>query len=307
MLKGLLYSSLAAAALSASLAPSMAQAQPSCQEQKHDNRVVGTVLGAVGGALLGNAIGEHGGKEGGTIIGGVGGAVAGNAIGGSTVNCSSNQYGYYDENGRWVPNTVTENGYYDANGRWVETPSGSYAAPPSPPAYGQNGGYPSPPPAAYEQGRPYDEQGRPYSDQGRPYGRDSGYPPPAPPAGEYDQNRPYGQQGAYSAAPPPPPGDYGRDAAYGRDAWAGAPMDTREREDWLQTRIQQRIADGQLDDRRGRHALRDLDDIRRMDADYREADGHLNPDQRRDIQERLDTLRASVWADRNQADVRDRD
>ena len=250
MLKGLLYSSLAAMALTASLAPSLAQAQPNCQQQKNDNRVIGTVLGAVGGALLGNAIGQGGGREGGTIIGGVGGAVAGNVVGGSTVDCSSNQYGYYDDSGRWVPNTVTEQGYYDANGHWVDTPQPSYTAPPPPPAYGQDNGY---------------------------------------------------------APPPPPPGDHDRYADQGRGPWAGAPGDTREREDWLQARIQQRIGDGELDDRRGRHALRDLDDIRRIDADYRQADGHLSPDQRRDIQARLDTLRASLWADRDQADARDHD
>jgi len=294
MLKGLLYSGLVAAALSAPLAPALAQAQPSCQEQKHDNRVIGTVLGAVGGAFLGNAIGEHGGREGGTIIGGVGGAVAGNAIGGSTVNCSSNQYGYYDENGRWVPNTATANGYYDANGRWVDTPAQSYATPPAPPpAYGQdNNGYP-PPPAAPPGGY----------DQGRPYGQDSGYAPPPPPPGDYGQNRPYSQDSGYPPAPPPP--GYDRDAAYGRDQGAGAPMDTRAREDGLQNRIQQRIADGQLDDRNGRRALRDLDDIRRIDADYRGADGRLNPDQRRDIEARLDTLRANLGGDRDQADARD--
>lgn len=272
MSKGLLYSSLAAAALTALLAaPSLAQAQARCQEQKHDNRVIGTVLGAVGGAFLGNAIGQHGGKEGGTIIGGVGGAVAGNAIGGATVNCNSNQYGYYDDNGRWVPNTVSENGYYDANGRWVETrpeaPPPTYADPP--PAYGQANGYP--PPAAS--------------------GQDNGYPPPPPPPSDsysYGQARPY-------------EGDNGYQRSDSRS------YDTREREDRLQARIQQQIADGRLDDRRGRHALRDLDDIRRMDADYRDADGHLNGDQRRDIEERLDTLRASLWADRDQADARDQD
>jgi outer membrane lipoprotein SlyB len=225
----LFRSSLAAAALAVTLAPVLAQAQPSCREQKHDNRVIGTVLGAVGGAFLGNAIGEHGGKEGGTIIGGVGGAVAGNAIGGATVNCSSNQYGYYDDSGRWVPNTVTEEGYYDANGRWVAT---------------------------------------------------------AP-------------QRSADYLPPPPQGEgYDRVAVYGHDRWEGAPMDTRAREDWLQSKIQARVADGRLDDRRGRHALRDLNDIRRIDADYRDADGHLNSDQRRDILARLDTLHDSLWTDR---------
>lgn len=296
MLKGLLSSSLAAA-LAASLAPCLAHAQPSCQEQKHNNRVVGTVLGAVGGAFLGNAIGEHGGKEGGTIIGGVGGAVAGNAIGGASVNCSSNQYGYYDDSGRWVPNTVTENGYYDANGRWVATIPNNYA----PPAYSPPPAYETPPVAApvYGQAGGYPPPSGADNQDNRRYGQDyTGYPPPGPPPGDYDQNHRYDQD-AYPSDRPS--GDYDRSAAYSGDAWAGAPSDTREREDWLQARIQQRIAEGAIDDRRGRRALRDLDDIRHMDGDYRDADGHLNEDQRRDIMERLDTLRAGLWADRDQS------
>jgi hypothetical protein len=269
MLKRLLYSSLAAVAVAAALAPSLAQAQDGCHRQKDESRAVGTVVGAIGGALLGNALGSGGGREGGTIIGGVGGAVAGNVVGGAAVNCSS-QYGYYDDNGRWVPNAVSETGYYDANGHWVATPAGQpYGAAPG---YAGDNAYPAPPPpAAYQ---------------------DSGPPPPA-----------YGADNAYPP-PPPPPSDYDRQGAYGRDAWAGAPMDTRAREDWLQSRIQQRIADGELSDRQGRHALRDLDDIRRMDADYRSADGHLDPDQRRDILARLDTVRASLWVDRNHAEAR---
>jgi len=311
MLKALLYSGLAAMALGAALAPSLAEAQSSCQEQKHDNRVVGTVLGAVGGAFLGNAIGEHGGKTGGTIIGGVGGAVAGNAIGGATVNCS-NQYGHYDENGRWIPNTATEYGYYDANGRWVDTTPRAYDAPPPPPAsynqgaYGQEGSSYPPPPSSYNQGSPPSSYNQGSYNEGRPYGQDNGYPPPAPPPGDYGQGRPYGQDNGYP--PPPPAGEQDRHAGYGGDPWAGAPADTREREDWLQARIQQRIADGQLDDRRGRRALRDLDDIRRIDADYRDAtDGRLNPDQRRDILARLDTLRDSLRADNDQGYTPGRD
>jgi hypothetical protein len=271
MLKGLLYSSFAAATLAATtLAPSFVQAQPDCHRQKNEGRAIGTIIGGVGGALLGHALGSGGGKEGGAIIGGVGGAVAGNVVGGAAVNCST-RYGYYDDNGRWVPNTVSEQGYYDADGHWVTTPPGQ--------PYGSAPGYAA----------------------------DNAYPPPAPPPPSYQDNA--APPPAYSAdngyPPAPPPGDYDRQAAYPADPWAGAPGDTREREDWLQSRIQRRIADGELSDRQGRHALRDLDNIRRMDADYRSADGHLDPDQRRDILARLDTVRANVWADRDQADARD--
>ena len=70
-----------------------------------------------------------GGRAGGAIVGGVGGAVAGNAIAGAGATCV-NQYGYYDANGVWVPNTATAWGYYGPDGRWV-----SNAPPPAPMAY----------------------------------------------------------------------------------------------------------------------------------------------------------------------------
>jgi len=142
MLKPILLAGLAVAVLT----PSLASAQTSCQHRKSTDRVIGTVVGAGIGALLGNAIAEHGGKPGGTIIGGVGGGVAGNVIAGSSVHCDENRYGYYDSNGRWVPNTSTNYGYYDADGRWVDTAPGGvgargdYAPPPA--------GY-APPPAEY--------------------------------------------------------------------------------------------------------------------------------------------------------------
>ena len=224
MIRTWLIAGIAAAALTPSLASAQSESQARCQDQRHDNRVVGTVVGAGLGALLGNAIGQHGGKAGGTIIGGVGGAVAGNAIGASTVNCGSNRYGYYDDNGRWVPNTATAYGYYDADGRWVDTTG-------------------------------------------------PGYAPPPPPSGPYDQ-------AAYDA----------------HDVWGGA-RDTRERENWLEQRIERRMADGALDEGRGRHALRQLHDIRRMDQDYRRYDGHLSEDQRRDVMARLDSVRAEVAGD----------
>lgn len=216
MLKPLLLAGLAAAAF----APSLASAQ--CQG--NDNRAVGTVLGAVGGALLGNAIGEHGGKTGGTIIGGVGGAVVGNRLAGGSNHCGSNQFGYYDSNGQWVPRTSNASGYYDANGRWVYT-SNSYAQP------------------------------------------------------------------AYAPA-------YGRDAAYSdRTRWTGAPLDVRARENWLDQSIRSRMANGTLDPYEGRQALRELRNIRSMDANERGYSGHLTYRQTADIQARLDNLRARISTD----------
>ena len=112
MLKPLLLAGLAAAAF----IPSLASAQESCQQARHDNRVAGTIVGAGLGAILGGAVTGHGG---GAVVGGVGGAVVGNAIAGSGTRCGENQYGYYDERGRWVPRTYTANGYYGPDGGWV--------------------------------------------------------------------------------------------------------------------------------------------------------------------------------------------
>jgi len=195
-------------ALAGALAPTLADAESRCQARRDGDHLIGTLLGAGLGALLGDMIASHGGKEGGAIIGGVGGAAAGYAISGSGDHCpqAPNPYGYYDDNGRWVPNRVTDDGYYDQNGRWVETATPPVAAGP----------------------------------------------------------------------------------------WAGAPEDTRDRESRLAAAIEHRLADHTADERAARRALRDLDDIRRIDADYRAADGRLTPDQRRDILARLDALRARL-------------
>lgn len=124
MLKPLLLAGLAVAALT----PSLASAQQYQCQSNGSGRTVGTILGIGIGALLGNAIGEHGGKEGGTILGGIGGGIAGNQLGKSADNnnCRSNQYGYYDRNGRWMPKTSTAYGYYDANGRWIASSGSNY-------------------------------------------------------------------------------------------------------------------------------------------------------------------------------------
>ena len=128
MLKPLLLAGLAAAVLAPSLATAQSAGQYQCHNTNGSGRTVGTILGIGIGALLGNAIGEHGGKEGGTILGGIGGGIAGNQIGKSADNnnCRSNQYGAYDRDGRWIPNTSTSYGYYDANGRWVNNGQSGY-------------------------------------------------------------------------------------------------------------------------------------------------------------------------------------
>jgi hypothetical protein len=214
MFKPLLLAGLAVAAIT----PSVAAAQ--CASA-NANRAAGTVVGAGVGALLGSAI--SGGRAGGAIVGGVGGAVAGNAIAGANSTCA-NQYGYYDANGVWIPNTATAWGYYGPDGRWV--------------------------------------------DRG---------PPPGP-----------------AAYAPGPQSDV--DVAYtGHDPWAGAPMDTRGREDWLRARIRAAMDTDILETYQGTTMLHLLDDVRRTDFAYRSGTGQLNPPQRQEIMARLDELNARLW------------
>src|SRR5207237_8860713 len=98
-----------------------------------------------------------------------------------------------------------------------------------------------------------------------------GYAPPPPPAqAAYDAPPP---PAAYDAPPPPPSGPYDQ-AAYGaHDRWDNASADTRERENWLEQRIEQRMADGALDQWRGRQALRQLRD--RSEEHTSELQSHL--------------------------------
>jgi hypothetical protein len=109
----------------------------------------------------------------------------------------------------------------------------------------------------------------------------------------YTANGYYGPDGGWVARAPvgygygPPPGPvYGQDAAYmnrGR-------MSFREREDRMDQRIHQAMNDGSLDGREGNHDLRELSDIRRMEGDYRSANGHLDDQQRADLDQRLRAL-----------------
>jgi len=231
MLKTLLIAGLGAAIL----APSVAAAQEPCP---HDNRTVGTLLGVGIGALLGNAIGEHGGKVGGTIIGGGVGGVVGNQVAGASNRhaCESNRYGFYDRDGRWVPNTSNANGYYDANGEWVTTA-------------GPN------------------------------------YDPRA-------QQAPYAQAPAY--APPPDSDDRGRGGP------ADGSQDIGSRLDRLDRDIHRRLSSGEIDERDAHHALRELRDIRRDDADARDDDDRLPYGRYADLDRRLDDLAGRLRADRGQ-------
>jgi len=75
-----------------------------------------------------------------------------------------------------------------------------------------------------------------------------------------------------------------------------ARMDTREREVRLEARINARLSDGSLAQDSASRDLRRLDEVRHMDAAYRDgnADGGLSPDQYADIDQRLDSLRREL-------------
>ena len=93
------------------------------------------------------------------------------------------------------------------------------------------------------------------------------------------------------------PGQYGSPLPAASDPFPdpGPRADSRDREAWLEDRILRAMTAGVMDRRRGRLALRDLETIRRFDAIYRGGDGTLTPDQNRDLQSRLDDLRASLF------------
>jgi hypothetical protein len=80
--------------------------------------------------------------------------------------------------------------------------------------------------------------------------------------------------------------------------WRGAPLDIREREDWLAQRIERGVAAGTLDRREARRARDGLRDIRVTEQNLRSRDGGRLYDRDRDyIQMRLDTLSQQIrWA-----------
>jgi hypothetical protein len=296
----------------AALFPAIAAAQtnPECIQQKHGNEVVGGLVGAGLGALLGNGL--SGGHAGGTIIGGVGGAAVGATVAGGTTHCGENQYGYYDQNGQWVPRTVNANGYYGPQGQWIDGPPPGYGqgppgdfAPNGPsPAYGQPG--PGPNGASYgPRGNPGERNRYGYFDQNGRWvpntATASGYYGPngqwvsSSPQGYGQQT--YGQQGYGAPAYSGPAYGQQPGAVYGSPSGRIGPRDTQGREAHIEARINERMADGSLSRSDGRREFRQLNEIRRMDADYRNGDGRLTPDQYRDIDHRLDDLSRELGVD----------
>ncbi len=83
--------------------------------------------------------------------------------------------------------------------------------------------------------------------------------------------------------------------AASRDRWDGAPRSLTGREAWLDRRIRIELANGQLDERQAHIALREMADIKRIDAYYRSRNGYaLNDGQRSEIQARLDAVAAKL-------------
>ncbi len=207
---------------------------------------------------------RHDNRVAGTIVGAGLGAILGGAITGHGGGAVAGGVG-----GAVAGNVIAgsgthcgENqyGYYDQSGQWVPRTSTAYGY------YGPDGQWVANQPAGYA-----------------PNG--------------YGQNG-YGQNGYNQGYAPPPAPAYGQDAAYSEREHGR--MNFREREDRIDQRIRQAMSDGTIDDRDGRRGLHELADIRRMEADYRSNDGHLNDGQRADIDQRLDALRDRLHMDNGQ-------
>ncbi len=112
----------------------------------------------------------------------------------------------------------------------------------------------------------------------------------------------YGPDGRWIAQSPQGYGSpqYAAPSNYQEQPYAQGPDRHRwtfsQREDRLDGVIRSQMSNGQMDPREGRRNLRELAEIRQMESDYRHEayDGHLTPDQRADIDQRLDALRDRV-------------
>ena len=96
----------------------------------------------------------------------------------------------------------------------------------------------------------------------------------------------------------------GPDRGHGWDSgafWRGAPDSPRERIQFLQDRIDRGVADGSLDRREAWRANRDLSGLRAwMRRMHWQDEGRLTPDQRANVQARLDDLSRRIhWMRHN--------
>jgi hypothetical protein len=105
--------------------------------------------------------------------------------------------------------------------------------------------------------------------------------------------------GIASSQPMPPPAPGG--AWDGGAFWRGAPDNPRERIDFLQDRINRGVADGSLNRHEARHANDQLNGVRQwIHRMHWEDGGRLTPDQRAQVQQRLDSISRQIrWARHN--------
>jgi len=119
----------------------------------------------------------------------------------------------------------------------------------------------------------------------------------------YATRQGYASQPAYA---PPPTGDADHRDYRRQGEWTDNRQDLTAREAWLESDIRQRIDNGTLDRHAGHDALRTLRDIRRDDANARDDDNQVPPDQRADLERRLDDLASRVGDDHRAEDDRAR-
>ena len=201
--------------------------------------------------------------------------------------------GYYDRNGRWVP--ASAGGYYDVNGQWVSASASGYydsrgrwVAGPATGRYDANGRWIAGQPAGHRDANGVwvaDAQPGYYDSNGRWHaGQTYGY---------------YDARGRWIATAPAA-GGYASNASYtSGGVWAGAPMDIRGRQAWLQDRINRGASTGSLSRREADDARRELS---RIDSQERamphDRNGRLSPSNAAIIQARQDDLARSIRADR---------
>jgi hypothetical protein len=191
--------------------------------------------------------------------------------------------GYYDRNDRWVP--ASASGYYDTDGQWISgTASGYYdgagrwVAGPAVGHYDVNGRWISGAPSGHR-----DANGVWVADAQPGYYDSNGHWRAGPVVGYYDT------EGRWIAAAASAT-THGVNVVYqNQDRRAGAQMDTRARENWIDQRIRAGMNNATLSHRDGRQALRTLYSIRRQDMNMRR-DGQMSGRGQAYIQSRLDDL-----------------
>lgn len=76
---------------------------------------------------------------------------------------------------------------------------------------------------------------------------------------------------------------------------------TQQREQWMEQRIHHRVGDGALTQDQATRDLAHLHEIQAMDDGFRRSNGgHLTPDQRHQINQRLEHLADAILAEENQ-------